>query len=132
VVIIFSGIRGLYQGVIIKHLETQWLTLGVVVRLLVMLFVAFLFVTFQAVTAMSGAILFLIGMFIECIISLWKGHSLLKKNYQKKVNRLNKTDVMNFYFPLVFYFVVQAILNPIIYVYLSRATEIEMSIASFS
>ena len=29
-VIIFSGIRGLYQGIIITQLATNWLTIGVV------------------------------------------------------------------------------------------------------
>lgn len=33
-VIFFSGLRCLYQGVIINHFETKWVTIGVIVRLL--------------------------------------------------------------------------------------------------
>src|SRR5699024_11808645 len=35
-VVIFSGIRGIYQGIIINHLETNWVTIGVVTRLVSM------------------------------------------------------------------------------------------------
>src|SRR5690625_2714802 len=65
-VIIFSGIRGLYQGVIINQLATNWLTIGVVARLVAMFTVSSLFVVFDYITSVSGALIFLTGMFIEC------------------------------------------------------------------
>ncbi|MCF6408435.1 multi antimicrobial extrusion protein MatE [Pseudalkalibacillus salsuginis] len=131
-VIIFSGIRGLYQGVIIKHLETKWLTIGVIVRLCAMLITAYLFVVFDYVTSVSGAIIFLTGMLIECIISVWKGHEILKQHFRRKVSELQKIEISNFYFPLVFYFIIQTILVPIIYVFLANSEDIELSIASFA
>ncbi|GAE94318.1 hypothetical protein JCM21714_3465 [Gracilibacillus boraciitolerans JCM 21714] len=41
-VTIFSGIRCLYQGVIISNFKTKWLTIGMVVRLICMAFLAWL------------------------------------------------------------------------------------------
>ncbi|SDO32756.1 hypothetical protein [Halobacillus aidingensis] len=131
-VIIFSGIRGLYQGVIINHLETKWLTIMVVIRLIIMFLVAYSFVYFDYITSLSGAILFLVGMFIECIISVWKGHGILKFSYRKKGTDLRNGEIAKFYVPLVFYFVIQTILVPVIYVFLAKTNNIEMGIASFA
>ncbi|GGF24074.1 hypothetical protein GCM10010954_23700 [Halobacillus andaensis] len=131
-VIIFSGIRGIYQGIIINHLETKWLTIMVVIRLMIMFLVAYLFVYFDFVTSASGAILFLTGMFIECIISVWKGHRILKEAYHKQVTKLRKAEIANFYLPLAFYFVIQTILVPVIYIFLAKTNNIEIGIASFA
>lgn len=84
-VIIFSGIRGIYQGIIISQLETKWLSIMVVVRLFLMFLAAYLFVAFDHVTSMAGAMIFLIGMMVECAISVWKGNGLLKTYYPRKV-----------------------------------------------
>ncbi|TDL34254.1 multi antimicrobial extrusion protein MatE [Jeotgalibacillus sp. S-D1] len=131
-VIIFSGIRGIYQGIIINQLETKWLSIMVVIRLCAMFLASYLFVIFGYVTSMTGAMIFLIGMMIECVISVWKGHSLLKEHYQEDQSDLKKTEILNFYFPLVFYFLIQTMLIPVIYVFLSKSNEIELSIASFA
>ncbi|GGC84039.1 hypothetical protein GCM10007216_13340 [Thalassobacillus devorans] len=131
-VIIFSGIRGIYQGVIINQLETKWLTIMVIIRLLVMFLVAFLFVAFDYVTAITGSVLFLTGMLIECLISVWKGQRIINHTFVNQVSILRKKEIINFYFPLVFYFVLQTILVPIIYVFLSKTNNIEIGIASFA
>ncbi|WLR48071.1 multi antimicrobial extrusion protein MatE [Halobacillus litoralis] len=131
-VIIFSGVRGLYQGVIINHLETKWLTIMVVIRLIIMLLVAYSFVYFDYITSLSGAILFLVGMSIECAISVWKGHGILKLSYRKKSKDLRNGEIAKFYVPLVFYFVIQTVLVPVIYVFLAKTNNIEMGIASFA
>ncbi|WP_082234938.1 hypothetical protein [Halobacillus massiliensis] len=132
-VIVFSGIRGLYQGIIISHLKTKWLTIMVVIRLSAMLSAAYLFVLFDYVTSATGAILFLTGMVIECLISIWKGHQLLDADAEgTKTSSLNNREISKFYFPLVFYFVIQTILVPVIYVFLSKTEDIEMGIASFA
>lgn len=133
IVIIFSGIRGLYQGLIINKLATNWLTIGVVARLIAMFTAAYLFVTFEYITSVNGALIFLIGMLIECAISFYKGNSLLKNEFKEKSKyRLLKADISNFYFPLVVYFFMQTVLIPIIYILLAKSNNIEMSIASFS
>ncbi|MCP3028955.1 multi antimicrobial extrusion protein MatE [Halobacillus sp. A5] len=131
-VIIFSGIRGIYQGVIINHLETKWLTIMVVVRLLIMFAAAYLFVYFDYITSATGSVLFLLGMLIECVISVWKGQTILKADYQEQVTKLRKREIANFYLPLAFYFVIQTVLIPVIYVFLSKTHNIEMGIASFA
>ncbi|WP_431800482.1 multi antimicrobial extrusion protein MatE [Halobacillus andaensis] len=131
-VIIFSGIRGIYQGVIINHLETKWLTIMVVIRLCVMFAAAYLFVYFDYITSAAGSILFLLGMLIECVISVWKGHRILNASYQKQVTKLRKREISSFYLPLAFYFVIQTVLVPVIYVFLAKTNNIEIGIASFA
>ncbi|SFJ50364.1 hypothetical protein SAMN04487936_102437 [Halobacillus dabanensis] len=131
-VIIFSGIRGLYQGVIINNLETKWLTIMVVIRLVIMFLVAYGFVYFDYITSLSGAILFLGGMLIECVISVWKGQGILRFSYPKQKTNLKNGEIATFYLPLVFYFVLQTVMVPIIYVFLAKSQNIEMGIASFA
>lgn len=132
-VIIFSGIRGLYQGVIIQQLATNWLTIGVVLRLIGMFLVSVLLIATGYISSVSGALIFLTGMFIECVISVYKGQSLLRKEMKPSSNyTLYKADISRFYFPLVFYFLMQTVLIPIIYILLGKSSDIEMSIASFA
>lgn len=133
IVIIFSGIRGIYQGIIISQLATKWLTIGVVARLIAMFLASFLFVFFNNITSVSGALIFLVGMLVECIISVYKGSRLLKsplKNVAK--SPLLKADISKFYFPLMIYFLMQTILIPVIYILLSKSSDIELGIASFA
>lgn len=136
-VAVFSGIRGIYQGIIINHLETNWVTIGVVTRLLSMFLVSYLFVFFGHITSVSGGIIFLIGMIVEALISFYKGHNLIndgpKEMYKEgHRNRLLKADISRFYFPLAFYFVIQSLLVPLIYILLAKSSDIEMGIASFA
>src|SRR5690625_1530688 len=133
IVIIFSGIRGLYQGIIINQLATNWLTVGVVARLVGMFSISYLFVALDYITSVSGALIFLTGMFIECAVSVYKGNSLLRNEIKEESKyKLLKADISQFYFPLVFYFFMQTVLIPIIYILLGKSSDIEMSIASFS
>lgn len=132
-VLLPSGIRGIYQGIIINHLETKWLTIGVIVRLVAMFIVSYFLVIMNYITSAGGALIFLVGMTIECIISVWKGHLILK-DYPStaKSSPLKKSDIHRFYTPLVFYFIIQTTMIPIIYVFLSKSEHIQMSIASFA
>lgn len=133
IVIIFSGIRGIYQGVIINHLETKWLTVGVVIRLCAMFIVSYMFVHFDYITSVGGAIIFLVGMFVECLLSVYKGHFILKRQKATKEGaNLQLSDITGFYTPLMFYFIMQTVLIPIIYVFLAKSENIEVSIASFA
>lgn len=133
IVMIFSGIRGVYQGLIINDHSTKWLTIGVVSRLIGMLVLSSVFVKIGFITSMSGAFLFLFGLLIECFISFYKGHSLLKHDIPEEHSfKLLNQDISRFYFPLVAYFFMQTVLTPIIYILLAKSSDIEMSIASFS
>lgn len=132
-VIIFSGIRGLYQGIIITQLATNWLTIGVVARLIAMFITAYLMVSYDFITSASGAIIFLVGMLIECLVSIYKGDSLLRNGLDPVDSPpLVKADISKFYFPLMYYFLMQTILTPVIYILLAKSGNIEMSIASFA
>lgn len=134
-VAIFSGFRSIYQGVIINQLATNWVTLGVVVRVIGMFFTAYLIVVFDVITSAAGAFIFVIGMAIEALISMYKGKDILKNtlSYIKEgATKLRKIDVSRFYFPLAFYFILQALLMPIIYILLAKSSDIEMGIASFA
>ncbi len=136
-VAIFSGIRGIYQGIIINHLETNWVTIGVVTRLFSMFIVSYLFVLFDYITSVSGGIIFLVGMMVEALISVYKGHYLIKREPKEAYkeghrNRLLKADISRFYFPLAFYFIIQSLLVPLIYILLAKSSDIEMGIASFA
>lgn len=136
-VIIFSGIRGIYQGIIINHLETNWVTVGVVTRLFSMFLVSYLFVIFDYITSVSGGIIFLVGMMVEALVSVYKGHNLMQTQSKKvdkenHVNHLLKADISRFYFPLAFYFIIQSLLVPLIYILLAKSSNIEMGIASFA
>ncbi|TDL92834.1 multi antimicrobial extrusion protein MatE [Vibrio vulnificus] len=132
-VLIFSGIRGIYQGIIINHLETKWITIGVVVRVVTMFVISFLLIMADYVTSVGGAVIFLAGMIIECLISVWRGHFLIKEYPSTtKSSNLRKSDIFHFYTPLVFYFIFQTMMIPIVYVFLAKSDNIQMGIASFS
>src|SRR5690625_638969 len=136
-VVIFSGIRGIYQGIIINHLETNWVTIGVVTRLFSMFAISYLFIHFGYITSVSGGIIFLIGMIVEALISVYKGRDLIKRepvelHQEGHRNWLLKADISRFYFPLAFYFVIQSLLVPLIYILLAKSSDIEMGIASFA
>ncbi|MGY4691562.1 multi antimicrobial extrusion protein MatE [Salibacterium sp. K-3] len=130
-VIIFSGIRGIYQGVIIRQLQTKWLTIGVITRVAGMFLVAWWFVAADSITSMAGAAIFLTGMFIECTISVWKGHSMLK-DAPDSGETLYKKEIMPFYLPMVVYFLFQTMLQPLVYIFLAQSRDMELSIASFA
>ena len=132
-VIIFSGIRGLYQGIIITQLATNWLTIGVIARLIAMFITAYLFVHFDYITSVSGAIIFLVGMLVECLVSVYKGNLFLRKELNvEDPYQLTQADVSKFYFPMMYYFLLQTILIPVIYILLAKSNDIEMGIASFA
>ncbi|PAV31114.1 hypothetical protein CIL05_00190 [Virgibacillus profundi] len=132
-VIIFSGIRGIYQGVIINQLETKWLTIGVVARLVAMFIISYLLVTFDLITSAAGGAIFLVGMIVECLVSVYKGRLLIKDSkVETGHGQLKKADISRFYFPLVAYFLMQTILIPVIYILLAKSADIELSIASFA
>ncbi|WP_462409494.1 multi antimicrobial extrusion protein MatE [Neobacillus sp. Marseille-QA0830] len=132
-VIVFSGLRCLYQGIIINQLETKWVTVGVLIRLAGMFAVAsFLVFTGHANTSAVGAIIFLIGMAIECLISVWRGHKIVNGSMTKKETPVIQKEIRSFYYPLVFYMSFQSILIPVIYAFLGKIQDAHLGIASFA
>lgn len=132
-VILFSGLRCLYQGVIINKLETKWLTIGVIIRLVCMFAIAaYLILSIQANSSVAGAMIFLTGMGIECFISVWRGNSIMKGYVKEPETALRQKDISAFYFPLVFYLSFQTILIPMIYAFLGKIQDVHLGIASFA
>ncbi len=132
-VIIFSGLRCLYQGIIINHLETKWVTIGVIFRLAGMFLVAYYFIlTDSVVSSMVGAVIFLTGMAIECMVSVWRGHSIMKSAPADSGPLLKQKDIFSFYTPLVFYLSFQTVIIPILYAFLGKIQDAHMGIASFA
>ncbi|MBM7572751.1 multi antimicrobial extrusion protein MatE [Aquibacillus albus] len=131
IVMVLSGIRGIYEGIIIREQKTKWLTIMVVVRLATMFIASYLFVVSGYITSLTGAMIFLIGMAVESIISVWKGQSLLNGKKSSR-SKLNMKGITRFYFPLLFYFISQTFLIPVIYVFLSKTSDKDMAIASFA
>ena len=132
-VIFFSGLRGLYQGVIINQLETKWVTVGVIVRLAGMFVLAsYLSYANLANSSVTGAIIFLAGMAIECLVSVWRGHTIVRRNKNMSASSLKQRDIRTFYFPLVFYMSFQTILTPITYAFLGKIQNVHLGIASFA
>ncbi|WP_050182887.1 hypothetical protein [Domibacillus robiginosus] len=132
-VIFFSGLRCLYQGVIINHFETKWVTIGVIARLGGMFLVAYYFIWSDQINhSIVGAIIFLTGMAIECLISVWRGHHIIKSEMSEEEPVLAKKEVYRFYTPLVFYLSFQTVIIPVVYAFLGSVEDARLGIASFA
>jgi hypothetical protein len=134
VVILLSGIRTLYQGIMINHLETKWVTYGVIIRLVGMITIALYFIRYaDLLSSMAGAIIFLTGMLIECVISVWRGHRLMnREKADEDLQPLTQKAIGKFYTPLAFYVSFQTLVTPIIYACLSYIDNVSLGIASFA
>jgi Na+-driven multidrug efflux pump len=133
---IFSSLRCLYHGVIIFNMRTKWLTFGMLIRLLGMYLVSMYFITTDSVTSGAvGAVIFLVGMMIECTVSYLEGSSLLKKSIPEKKEHHeieNTGHVFRFYKPLLFSSLIAIIAGPSINIVLGKTVNAELAIASFA
>ncbi len=84
IVTLFSAIRCLYQGVIIFNRQTKWLTIGMIIRLVVMYILSLVFIQFGTITARTGAYIFLAGMMVESLVSSLEGRALVRKMKSKE------------------------------------------------
>lgn len=134
-VTIFSGIRCLYHGVIISNLRTKWLTIGMVVRLIVMALLAYILLKFNLVNhGYIGAYIFLVGMVIEALVSVVEGHQLVKKMPDKKVDHpiVHRSQVMKFYLPLLIASLIAVSISPATNAVLGSSGKAEIAIASYA
>ncbi|OIJ14662.1 multi antimicrobial extrusion protein MatE [Anaerobacillus alkalilacustris] len=133
-VILFSAIRCLYQGVIILNRQTKWLTIGMIIRLIGMYLLSLYFIHTGNITAKSGAYIFLLGMFIESVVSFVEGRLLVKKMINKDENHKITTQrqVFRFYKPLIFSTLIIVLVSPIINAFLGKTTDVELAIASYA
>jgi Na+-driven multidrug efflux pump len=134
-VTIFSAIRCLYHGVIIRNMNTKWLTIGMVMRLIGMYIASLFFLAGESViTATTGAIIFLIGMMIEAIVSYLEGRGLVKRLPKRiensKIHSLR--SIFPFYVPLLYSSALSVIIAPSINAMLGKTSDIALSIASYA
>jgi O-antigen/teichoic acid export membrane protein len=134
IVTFFSAIRCLFQGVIILNKQTKWLTIGMVIRLVVMSLLSFVFIHTGNINAKTGAYIFLAGMMVECLISFIEGRLLVKKmvDNDKNHNITTKSQIFNFYNPLILSSLIIVMVGPIINAFLGKTNEIELAIASYA
>lgn len=133
---LFSGLRCLYHGIIISNRRTAWLTIGMAVRLLVMYGLAQYYISTDNISSgRIGAIIFLTGMIIECVISVWEGRSLLKRKIPEKLEEHSvstRKQIFQFYRPLLYYSLLAVIVGPAINAMLGKTNNMELAIASFA
>ncbi|MFC4401572.1 multi antimicrobial extrusion protein MatE [Gracilibacillus xinjiangensis] len=134
-VTIFSGIRCLYQGIIISNMKTKWLTIGMIIRLAVMALIAWIVLAKNWVThGYVGAIIFLSGMAVEALVSSLEGRITAKKLPDKldshPVSR--QSQIFRFYNPLMVASLIAVSITPTINAVLGWSTKAEVAIASYA
>lgn len=131
---IFSGIRCLYQGVIIYKMRTRWLTIGMVFRLGGMFLMARYIMHIGVTSSTQGAIIFVFGMMIEAFVSWLEGRSLARKlpleSPECEVKR--PRQILKFYSPLLFSSFIVVWVPPILNALLGNTERGTLSVASFA
>jgi len=130
----FSAIRCLFQGVIILNRQTKWLTIGMIIRLIVMYLLSLYFIKTGNINARTGAIIFLSGMMVESLISFLEGRVLVKKMVDKDPTHSIRTkkQIFQFYHPLILSSLIIVMVGPVINSFLGKTNEIELAIASYA
>jgi Na+-driven multidrug efflux pump len=132
-VTIFSAFRCLTQGIIIFNRQTKWLTIGMAIRLSAMYLLSLYFIQSGNVSGKTGAIIFLVGMIIECIVSVIEARSLVRKMPESNKDRIeSKSEILRFYSPLMLSSVITVLIGPIINVFLGKTEDIALAIASYT
>ncbi|WP_419887284.1 multi antimicrobial extrusion protein MatE [Neobacillus niacini] len=132
-VTIFSALRCLAQGVIIYNRQTKWLTIGMVIRLAAMYLLSLYFIHTGHITGVSGAMIFLTGMIVECIISFIEARTLVRKMPPKHELKIeSKKSIFKFYSPLMLSSVIVVMIGPAINIALGKTVNIELAIASYA
>jgi len=134
-VTVFSAIRCLFHGIIIRNMQTKWLTIGMGLRLVAMYGLSLTYLRAGwTIDGRTGALVFLTGMFVEAAVSAWEGRRI----YRLMPERLGEStirrarDVFPFYRPLVVTSFLSVMLAPSINVMLGKTADIELAIASYS
>jgi Na+-driven multidrug efflux pump len=129
-VAVFSGLRCLFHGIIISHLRTKWLTIGMIVRLVAMYLLSLYYIRTGVHSGTVGAIIFLTGMIIEALVAVWEGTKLLRTLPKKKegypVERM--TDILPFYRPLFFSSLIVVTVSPLINAMLGKTVNVDLAI----
>lgn len=131
---VFSGIRCLYQGIIIYKMRTKWLTIGMLFRLGGMFALSQYILHVGVSHSRQGAIIFVFGMVIEAAVSWLEGRKLAKElpDSASECEIRRPKQVLNFYSPLLFSSFIVVWVPPILNALLGHTDQGALSIASFS
>jgi hypothetical protein len=131
---VFSGIRCLYQGIIIYQMRTRLLTIAMIFRLSGMFLLSQYFLHVGVDSAIQGTIIFVFGMMIEASISWMESTKLLKKMPVKDEEcEISKPkQVMAFYSPLLYSSLIVVWLLPILNALLGTTDRGTLAVASFA
>jgi Na+-driven multidrug efflux pump len=134
IVTFFSAIRCLFQGIIILNKQTKWLTIGMIIRLIVMYVLSLAFINTGNIDAKTGAYIFLAGMMVESLISFIEGRTLVNKMVEDDKNHTitKKSQIFRFYNPLILSSLIIVMVGPVINAFLGKTNEIELAIASYA
>jgi hypothetical protein len=133
---IFSALRCLFHGIIIFNMKTKWLTIGMLIRLVAMYLLSLYFIHSGPIqSGKIGAVIFLVGMIIEAVVSVWEGSLLLKKTIPEKALGHpieTKRQIFVFYRPMLVSSIMAVSLLPAINTMLGKTVDIHLAIASFA
>ncbi|HEY8528520.1 MAG TPA: multi antimicrobial extrusion protein MatE [Paenibacillaceae bacterium] len=132
---VFSALRCLYHGVLIRERNTKWLTLGMLIRLAVMYAASVIILeTGVPVNGAAGAFIFLIGMATEAAFGYFEGRLSVRKLPERDpastVARVR--DIFPFYRPLVLSSFIAVLVAPAINVVLGKTANMNLAIASYA
>ena len=134
-VTMFSGIRCLYQGVIISNFKTKWMTIGMVIRLVTMALLSWFLLANDLVNhGYIGAVIFLVGMAVEALVSFLEGRLIVKK-LPKEIEKhkvKSKKHIFRFYNPLMIASLIAVSVSPMINATLGFTSNAAVAIASFA
>lgn len=126
---IASGLRCLYQSLILINKRTTYISTGMFIRLGYMIVLIYCFANFQWVVGpLVGAIAIVSGIFIEGLNAYWFGRNLIPKG--KKT--ITPRAAWSFYLPLVASSLFVAMGKPFINAGLARMPDAAISLAAFS
>jgi O-antigen/teichoic acid export membrane protein len=131
---VFSGIRCLYQGIIIYKMRTRWLTIAMVFRLAGMFLLSQYFLFVGVTSAIQGTIIFVFGMMIEASINWMESTKLLKElpNKAEDCEITKPKQVLAFYNPLLYSSLIVVWILPILNALLGPTHNGTLAIASFA
>lgn len=130
----FSGLRCLFQGIIIYRMRTKWMTVGMVFRLTAMFLLSRLFIQIGITNALQGTMIFVGGMMIEAFVSWLEFRKLFREMPERDEEHdiARPRQVLPFYRPLLLSTLIVVWVLPILNTMLGTSEEAALAIASFS
>jgi hypothetical protein len=129
---LFSGLRCVFQGVIIYRMRTRWLTIGMIFRLSGMFLLSRFFLHVGVTSALQGAVIFVAGMMIEALLSWLESRKLVREMPEKQPENelVRPKQVMPFYKPLLSSSLIVVWVFPILNALLGTTDNAVLAVAS--